>query len=117
MTAAFDRAASAAGELPAHQLISCDDISCELMVDPIPRPTPESIRIRLKPEVARVTFVDHAKPNSSVIMRHAQEILRKQGVEVAEEIILKGDASVRMSDATLRSLAQEKGLVICGVSD
>ena len=64
------------GELPAHQLISCDDISCELMVDPIPRPAPDSISITLKPGVARVTFLDHAKPNSSVIMKYAQDILR-----------------------------------------
>ena len=105
------------GQLPAHQLISCDDISCELMVDPIPRPAPDSISITLKPGVARVTFLDHAKPNSSVIMKYAQDILSERGVEVAENILLKGDPSVRMAEVMLQSFSGEKGLVICGVSD
>ena len=105
------------GGLPASQLISCDDISCELLVDPIPRPTPEPITIALKPLEARVTFLDHAKPNSSVIMQYTQDILRERGVEVRDEIILKGDPSVRMTEAMLQSLSEEKGLVLCGVSD
>lgn len=117
MTPESDVAKRVDGEPPAHQLISCDDVSCELMIDPIPRPTPTSIDIVLKPTVARVTFLDHAKPNSSIIMKHAQDILRDRGVEVAEEILLKGDPSVRMSEAMLQSFSEEKGLVICGVSD
>ena len=108
---------TAGNELPAHQLISCDDVSCELLIDPIPRPTPESINIILKPKAARVTFLDHAKPNSSVIMKYAQAILRDRGVEVRDEILLKGDPSVRMSEAMLQSFSEEKGLIVCGVSD
>ncbi len=102
---------------PARQLTSCGDVSCELLVDPIPRPTPDPIKVTLKPSVARVTFVDHQKPNSKVIMEYAQSILRDRGIEVAEEILIKGDASTRMPDAMLQSLSGERGLVLCGISD
>lgn len=102
---------------PAKQLTSCGDVSCELLVDPIPRPTPDPITVTLKPKVAKVTFVDHHKPNSKVIMQHAQSILRERGIEVNAEIIIKADASTRMPDALLQSLAQEQGLVLCGISD
>jgi len=102
---------------PARQLTSCGDVSCELLVDPIPRPTPDPIKVTLKPRVAKVTFVDHHKPNSRVIMEYAQGILRDRGIEVRDEILLKADASVRMPDAMLQSLSREGGLVLCGISD
>lgn len=102
---------------PAQKLTSCGDVSCELLVDPIPRPTPDPMKVVLKPSVAKVTFVDHHKPNSKVIMEHAQRILRDRGIEVADEIRIKDDASVRMSEAMLQSFAGEKGLVLCGISD
>ena len=98
-------------------MTSCGDVSCELLVDPIPRPTPDPIKITLKPKVARVTFVDHHKPNSRVIMEYAQNILRERGIEVRDEILTKDDASVRMPDAMLQSLCGEEGLVLCGISD
>lgn len=103
--------------VPAQQLTSCGDVSCELLVDPIPRPTPEPIQVVLKPEEPRVRFVDHSKPNSIKILRMAQEILRERGVEVEEEILDKGDASQRMPGELLGLLSREKGLVLCGVSD
>ena len=102
---------------PAKQLVSCGDVSCELMVEPIPRPTPDPIEIILKPRVAKVTFLDHQKPNSRVIMGYAQDILRDRGVEVNSEIIVKDDASTRMPEAMLQSRSQEGGLVLCGISD
>ena len=102
---------------PAKQLTSCGDVSCELLVDPIPRPTPNPIKVILKPSVATVTFVDHHKPNSKVIMRYAQNILRDRGVEVRDDIVIKDDASTRMPEAMLQSLSGERGLVLCGVSD
>ena len=102
---------------PARQLTSCGDVSCELLVDPIPRPTPDPIEVTLKPRVARVTFVDHHKPNSRVIMEYAQSILRDRGVDVRDEILIKADASVRMPEALLQSLSGEGGLVLCGISD
>lgn len=104
-------------EPPATQLISCDDISCELLIDPIPRPTPEPIQIALKPRVRKVTFLDHRKPNSTNVLKYAQAILRERNVEVRDEILIKGDASVRMTDAMLQSFAGEDGLVVCGISD
>ena len=102
---------------PARQLTSCGDVSCELLVDPIPRPTPDPIKVTVKPSVASVTFVDHHKPNSKVIMEYAQAILRERGVEVRDEILIKDDASVRMPEAMLQSLSGESGLVLCGISD
>ncbi|MBA6413162.1 hypothetical protein H2508_08585 [Parahaliea sp. F7430] len=102
---------------PAQQLTSCGDVSCELLVDPIPRPTPDPIKITLKPKVPTVTFLDHNKPNSKLIMTYAQEILRERGVEVKDQILVKADASVRMPEAMLQSLSQEGGLVLCGISD
>jgi hypothetical protein len=102
---------------PAKQLTSCGDVSCELLVDPIPRPTPDPIKVTHKPSVARVTFLDHHKPNSKVIMGYAQSILRDRGIEVRDEILIKADASTRMPDALLQSFSGEEGLVLCGISD
>lgn len=102
---------------PARQLTSCGDVSCELLVDPIPRPTPDPIKVTLKPRVAKVTFVDHHKPNSKLIMEYTQSILRDRGIEVNDEILIKEDASVRMPEAMLQSLSGEGGLVLCGISD
>jgi hypothetical protein len=102
---------------PARQLTSCGDVSCELLVDPIPRPTPDPIKVTLKPRVAKVTFVDHHKPNSKLIMEYAQSVLRERGIEVNDEILIKADASVRMPEAMLQSLSGEGGLVLCGISD
>ena len=102
---------------PARQLTSCGDVSCELLVDPIPRPTPDPIKVTIKPSVAKVTFLDHHKPNSRLIMEYAQSILRDRGIEVRSEILIKADASVRMPDAMLQSLSGEGGLVLCGISD
>lgn len=102
---------------PARQLTSCGDVSCELLVDPIPRPTPDPIKVTLKPRVARVTFLDHHKPNSKKIMQYAQSILTERGIEVGEDILIKNDASNRMPEALLQSFAGEGGLVLCGISD
>lgn len=104
-------------KLPARQLTTCGDVTCELLVDPIPRPTPDPIKITLKPREARVTLLDHHKPNSMAIMKLTQGILRERGVDVRDEIITKADASVRMPDAMLQSLSGEGGLVLCGISD
>ncbi len=104
-------------EIPAKGLTSCGDVSCELMVDPIPRPTPGAIEIMLKPKVPKVTFLDHHKPNSKVIMGFAQDILRERGIEVEADILIKDDASTRMPEAMLQSFSGEGGLVLCGISD
>ena len=104
-------------QIPAKQLVSCGEVSCELMVDPIPRPTPEAIQIVLKPSVPKVTFLDHHKPNSKTIMGYAQDILRERGIEVSDEILIKDDASMRMPEAMLQSFSGEGGLVLCGISD
>lgn len=118
MTQASNKESTNSGNNPpAKQLVSCGDVSCELMVDPIPRPTPDPINIALKPSVAKVTFLDHHKPNSKLIMEYAQNILRERGVEVESKILIKDDASTRMPEALLQSFANEQGLVLCGISD
>lgn len=104
-------------KLPAQQLMSCGDVSCEVLVNPIPRPEPEPIKITLKPKVPRITLLDHKKPNSLAIMQFTQQILRERGIEVREGILQKDDASTPMPAALLASLSQEPGLVLCGVSD
>ena len=104
-------------KLPVAQLISCGDISCELLVDPIPRPAPEPITVRLKPRQSRVVLMDHHKPNSMTILKLTQTILRQRGVEVKDEILVKDDASRPLTAAMLDSLSQEGGLVLCGISD
>ncbi len=103
--------------VPARQLMSCGELTCEVLVNPIPRPEPDPITITLRPKVARVTFLDHKKPNSLSIMRYAQQILRQRGIEVREEILQKEDASTPMPAALLASLSKEPGLVLCGISD
>jgi hypothetical protein len=103
--------------IPARRLTSCGDRSCEWLVDPIPRPAPAAITITRQPRQPRVTFIDHSKPNSAIVLGYAAEILRQRGVSVADEILVKPDASQRMPEAMLQSLAREPGLVLCGVSD
>jgi hypothetical protein len=118
MTGTSDKAPGSGGNNPpARQLTSCGDVSCELLVDPIPRPTPNPIKVTIKPSVPRVTFLDHHKPNSRKIMEFAQGILRDRGVEVRDDILIKEDASVRMPETMLQSLSGEGGLVLCGISD
>ena len=115
MTESADK--SGGVELPSQRLMSCGDITCELLVDPIPRPAPDPIKVALKPRQARVTLMDHQKPNSMAILKLTQTILRERGVEVNEEILVKADASTPMPAAMLDSLSREGGLVLCGISD
>lgn len=103
--------------LPAQRLMSCGEVSCEVLVNPIPRPEPEPIKITLKPRMPRVTLLDHKKPNSLAILQFAQQILRERGIEVNDQILQKDDASAPMPAALLASLSREPGLVLCGVSD
>ena len=103
--------------VPSSQLMSCGDVTCELLVDPIPRPAPEPIAITLKPKQARVTLMDHQKPNSMKILKMAQKILLERGVDVNDEILVKDNAGSPMPQAMLNSLSQEGGLVLCGISD
>lgn len=104
-------------KIPVQRLMSCGEVSCEVLVNPIPRPEPDPITITLKPKTPRVTLLDHKKPNSLEIMQFTQQILRERGIEVSDRILQKDDASMPMPAALLASLSQEPGLVLCGVSD
>ena len=50
-------------------------------------------------------------------MEYTQSVLRKRGIAVEDEIFIKADASTRMPEAMLQSLSQERGLILCGISD
>jgi hypothetical protein len=104
-------------KMPAKQIVSCGDVTCELLVDPIPRPKPEPILITLKPKQRRVVLVDGKKPNSMAILKMAQILLRKRGIEVRDDILVKPLANRPMPDEMLDELARDPGLILCGVSD
>jgi nucleotide-binding universal stress UspA family protein len=103
--------------LPALRIESCDSSSCELLVDPIPRPRPESLTVSTRPAVDQVVLVDNGKPNSMAILRGAQALLRERGIDVAEEIPVKASAGIPLDEALLERLARERGLVLLGVND
>jgi len=102
---------------PAERIVSCGDVSCEFLVDPIPRPRPEPLTITIRPEKQQVVFVDSQKPNSLVILRRAQEILRGRGIDVKDEIYQKPSAGIPMDARVLDRLAEEGGLILSGVND
>ena len=87
------------------------------LVDPIPRPKSGPFTVRTKPEVDEVVLLDNGKPNSMAILRRTQAILRDRGVRVKEEIRSKPFAGVPVDNELLGMLAQERGLLLCGVND
>jgi hypothetical protein len=102
---------------PSQRIVSCGDISCELLVDPIPRPKPAPIKITVKPTRRRVVLVDNKKPNSLAILTRAHALLRTRGIEVRDDILVKPLASVPMPDEMMDELANEFSLIVCGISD
>ncbi|MGD9795183.1 MAG: hypothetical protein AB7V43_17060 [Acidimicrobiia bacterium] len=102
---------------PAERIVSCGDLSCEFLVDPIPRPRPLPMHVTISPAQRRVVFCDSQKPNSLSILRRAQAILRKRGVDVEEHIVTKRSAGIPMEDEVLDRLAAEGGLILSGVND
>jgi hypothetical protein len=102
---------------PAERIVSCGDISCEFLVDPIPRPRPQPLTVTIQPTKRRVVFCDSQKPNSLVILKWAQELLRDRGIEVAEDIFTKRTAGIPMPDDVLDQLARDGGLILSGVND
>ena len=103
--------------VPETQIVSCGDITCEFLIDPIPRPKPTPFTVNLRPRVRRVVLVDNGKPNSIAILRRAQRILRERGIDVKDEIDVKPDASEPMPDGMVGRLAEEDGLLLLGVND
>lgn len=104
-------------ELPARQIASCGDVSCELLVDPIPRPRPEPFTVTIAPRRRRVVLVDNRKPNSLTILRMTQRVLRKRGIDVEEQIRRKPSAGRPMEEGMLADLTATGGLILAGVSD
>ena len=102
---------------PATRIASCGDLSCEFLVDPIPRPRPQPLTVTIRPEKQQVVFVDSQKPNSRAILVRAQAILRERGVDVKDEIIMKRSAGIPMDDQLLERLKEEGGLILSGVND
>lgn len=103
--------------LPDRQIASCGDVTCELLVDPIPRPRPRAFTVTMTPSSQRVVLVDNRKPNSLAILQMTQQVLRRRGVEVEEEIRRKSSAGRPMGEAMLDDLAVAGGLILAGVSD
>jgi hypothetical protein len=103
--------------VPSQQIVSCGDISCELLVDPIPRPKPAPIKITVRPTRRRVVLVDNKKPNSMAILMRTHALLRSRGIEVRDDILVKPLASVPMPDEMMDELAKDPGLIVCGISD
>ncbi len=102
--------------LPAGAIPSCGDLSCELLVDPIPRPDPAPITINLRPRRRRVVMQNNWKPNSYEILVRAKVLLEQRGIEVAE-ISAKATAATPMSARLFDELSGEEGLVLLGISD
>jgi hypothetical protein len=102
---------------PAERLISCGDLSCEFLVDPIPRPRPLPLKVTIRPDKQQVVLVDSQKPNSMVILGLTRSILRARGIDVKDEIIQKRSAGIPMDDQLLDRLALEGGLVLSGCND
>lgn len=102
---------------PATRITSCGDLSCEFLVDPIPRPRPLPMHVTLRPAKQQVVLVDSQKPNSRRILERTQAILRQRSVDVADEIIRKRSAGIPMDDQVLDRLASEGGLILSGVND
>jgi len=114
-----DNAFKAVGAIakPADRLVSCGDLSCEYLIDPIPRPTPDRIHVTVKPRVAEVVLIDSNKPNSMAIMQAAQAMLRERGIKVQDEIRIKVNASLPMPDEQMAAVLKEPGLIVCGIND
>ena len=87
------------------------------LVNPVPRPKSGPFSVKVRPDQRQVALVDNGKPNSMHILRRAQAELRARGVEVKEDIPSKPFAGVPLDDELLGLLAQERGLVLCGVND
>jgi len=104
-------------DLPEETLVSCGDVSCELLVNPIPRPKPPMIHVVTAPASREIVFVDNNKPNSLTILQGAQKILRERGIPVREEIKIKLNASVPLDEGELSYLIERGGIIMCGVSD
>ena len=101
--------------MPASRIPSCGDVSCEFLVDPIPRPKPAPFTLTLRPEKAEVVFITNQKPNAPQILALAQQILRERGVAVREAMYHKAGGTV--DGELLAQLKAEKGLLLSGVND
>lgn len=104
--------------VPERRIVSCGDISCEFLIDPIPRPDLDPITVTYKPRKREVVLLDNQKPNSPAILKRTQDLLRAKGIAVQETIRTpaSGGASA-FSDEELDELAREEGLVVYGVND
>jgi len=102
---------------PATTIAGCGDVTCELLVNPIPRPKPASFQVKIQPTKRRVVFLDNNKPNSMDILRAAQNELRRRGIDVEEEILVKPNAGIDMPADLMGQLSQERGLLIMGIND
>jgi hypothetical protein len=105
-------------KLPSVQIISCDDVACEPLIDPIPRPKSEPFRVVMQPKKKQVVLWDNGKPNSLQILKLAHSVLRARGVDVRDEIAAKPiSAGLPMNADLLAKYAHEDGLFLMGIND
>ena len=107
----------ATGKLPDSRIVSCGDVSCEMLVDPIPRPRPRPFTVTVTPVRRQVVLVDNRKPNSLAILQRTQQVLRDRGIDVHDQIRRKTSAGSPMQESMLAELAAGGGLILAGVSD
>ena len=114
----FSNPSSAAAlvELPIERIVSCGDVSCEFLIDPIPRPKPAPFAVVTRPRTRHVQLMDNQKPNALEILQMAQQILRERGIDVADEIPRK-IASMPLDPGQLRQYSEERGLLLMGIND
>src|SRR5687767_10557589 len=91
--------------LPAQSIASCGDLTCESLVDPIPRPKAKPFTVRITPAKREVVLIDNRKVNSMEILRRTQAILRSRGIDVKEEIVRKPAADQMVQGELLARLA------------
>ena len=103
--------------MPVDRIVSCGDISCEFLIDPIPRPKPAPFTVTMRPQERHVTLVDNSKPNSLEILQMAQQMLRERGVTVTEKISRKASAGVPLHERRLAKFSEERGLLLLGIND
>ncbi|SDG34429.1 hypothetical protein [Pseudonocardia oroxyli] len=97
---------------------AADDGYAEL-VSPMPRARSGRYSINVRPQLREVVLVDNDKPNSINIIRATQAELRRRGIAVRDEIIVRpvGRDPIDKQPQLFGQLSRERALVLDGVND
>ena len=99
--------------------VALSDGSLEGLVNPIPQAKSTRFTVKVKPLDREVVFVDNGKPNSIKILSVARDELRKRGIAVREEIVVRplSRDSLSSEGRWVEILSRERGLVLDGIND